>query len=133
MRAGTMINLITMKLKRLKFGKQVMGGAFVLATTAMSMLAPASVASAQTTGTTATSAAGSTSTDASTTTTPPTNDAGATSGGGSFFVAPERTKEGAMTADQALKSTEVPEPGMLALFGGGAFLTLAIARRRRRK
>lgn len=58
---------------------------------------------------------------------------GTTSSGGSFFTPPERAKDGTVSADQALKSTEVPEPGMIALFAGGALLTLAATRRRRRR
>lgn len=118
-----MINLVTMT----KLGRQLLGGAFALAAVAVATLATAAPAAAQTTSTQ----------EPATTTAPASgttaNNAGATSGGGSFFTPPERAKEGALTADQALKSTEVPEPGMFVLFGGGALAMIAIARRRRRK
>ena len=45
----------------------------------------------------------------------------------------ERRNDGAMSADKALKSTEVPEPGVVVLFGGVTLLTLAVLRRRQKR
>ena len=63
-----------------------------------------------------------------------TNVSGATSTGGSFFVPPQ-TKEGTVkgqSARNAMTGTEVPEPGMIGLFGAG-IVGLALARLRLRR
>lgn len=60
-------------------------------------------------------------------------NAGASSSGGAFFVAPtELSKAQQDGQTKALSSTEVPEPGMIGLFGAG-LIGLAYARMRRRK
>lgn len=126
-----MINLIMVK-EAANHARKLSGAALILAAVAGSAPVFATPAATSATTSIATSAAGST-TAAPAGSAQTTNDAGATSGGGSFFTPPDQVKEGSMTADQALKSTEVPEPGMIALFGGATIMTLAVARRRRRK
>lgn len=135
-----MINLIPATQSFAKCGIKLSGNMLLLA----AMACPALVLAAPTATSSSTAtpyktepmapASASSQTESGSTLTNPTNNnIGATSGGGSFFVPQERRNDGAMSADKALKSTEVPEPGVVVLFGGVTLLTLAVLRRRQKR
>lgn len=131
-----MINLIPATQSFAKYGIKLSGNMLLLAAMACPALvlaAPSPTATPYKTEPRTPASASSQTESGSTLTNPTNNNIGATSGGGSFFVPQERRNDGAMSADKALKSTEVPEPGVVVLFGGVTLLTLAVLRRRQKR